>query len=148
MEDGAFYTGDDKIGAVLKSWPEILVSCIALKSDMIYCLKTEKIKKIENPENALKGFLEYYERCQYLLSPLMADWADALLRKTPDDFSFDFEYEDYVADWILFRLEKPEAAVLFEDWKWVRECFTGLIALYPPRLKKTLKTDEVLSELS
>lgn len=133
MEDGALYSGDDKIGALLKSWPEVLASCIALKSNSVYCLKTGKVKTIEDPENALKGFLQYYESCRHLLSPLMPDWADALLRKTSSAFSWDFEYEDPFTQWMLFRLEKKDPAVLFEEWKWIKDCFTSLIALYPVR---------------
>jgi hypothetical protein len=79
----------------------------------------------------LKNYLSYYLRCQSCLSPLIADWADALLRKNPKDFVPAFDYEDVVNQWVSDRLEIPNAETLFTEWGWLKDSFAGLIHLYP-----------------
>ncbi len=134
LEDGALHFGADTLSSLIRVWPEVLVSCVALNSQSIYFLKTGKIKQIEDPVSSLKKFVEYYLRCSEILSPLVPDWADALLRKTPEDFSQGFDFEDVVNEWVSLRLDMPDVEELFEDWKWLRSSFEGLIQLYPLRV--------------
>ncbi len=130
VEDGAFLFGDDKIGTMLKTWPEILATCCALKTSNVYALKSGKIKSIANPEESLKKFLEYYLRCKEHISPLLPDWADALLRKPS---ALKFGYETVVNQWMECRLEIPPFEKLSADWIGLKTTFSDLIALYPTR---------------
>ena len=66
---------------------------------------------------------------------MIPDWADALLRKGPEDFDGAFAYEDAVNEWVLPRLDLPKAEPLFEEWGWLKHSFEGLISLYPVRGK-------------
>lgn len=129
VEDGALYFGDDQISSLLKVWPEVLSACVALKSSKIYFLKTGKIKIIERPKEALEKFVAYFLRCQNTLSPLIPDWANAILRNF--EFSPEFDYRDEVYEWILPRLEIHET--FLEEWKWLQETFSELIELFPRR---------------
>jgi len=138
LEDGALHLGDDTIGSMFQGWPEILVASCVLQSSQIYILKTGKVKTVENASQALQKFLTYYLRCKEHISPLISDWVDPLLRKTPQAFRDTFRYEDEVHRWVQFRLNLPEPAVLFEEWKWVRPMFSDLIALYPGRSDETV----------
>lgn len=138
MEDGILHLGDDKLPSLLKIWPEALAASIALQSSHIYFLKTGKVKSISDPKSALKKFIEYYVRCNQGLSPLVPDWSDAFLRKTFEEFSYEFDYEDVVNQWIHARLELPEPKALFEEWSWLRDSFRGLVDLYPTRGKKEI----------
>ncbi|HSX13972.1 MAG TPA: exodeoxyribonuclease V subunit gamma [Chlamydiales bacterium] len=129
IEDGALHFGDDHISSLLKVWPEILAACVALESPKIYCLKTGKMKTIMQPKVALEKFVAYYLRCQRTLSPLIPDWANAILRK--GEFSPKFEYTDEVHEWMLPRLDIQEH--FLEEWKWLRESFSELMELFPKR---------------
>ena len=138
LEDGALHFGADSLSSLIKVWPEVLVSCVALNAPKIYFLKTGKVKEIEDPKGSLERYLEYFLRCSNTLSPLVPDWADSLLRKAPEDFSQSFDFEDVVNEWVLLRLDIPVAKELFEDWNWLRTSFEGLVKLYPSRGKHAL----------
>ena len=130
LEDGALHFGSDNLPSLLRTWPEILVTSIALSSKQIYFLKTGRIKEITNPEIALKKYVEYFLRTSSTLTPLIPDWADVILRDKKGDLSFD--YDDNVNEWIFLRLKTPEN---FEDWQWLKSSFEELIKLYPERQK-------------
>jgi exonuclease V gamma subunit len=133
---GYLHFGEDKISTLLKSWPEILVVSNALGTSEIFFAEKGKSKTIQDPKRAIGKFLDYYFRCCQVLSPLLPDWADALLRKGPDSFDPGEKIEDRTIDWVSERLEIPEAGVLFQEWGWMREAFSDLSALYPVRGKK------------
>lgn len=135
LEDGALHFGDDTLSSLLKVWPEVLAVSMAIQSKNIYFLKSGKVKTLIDPETSLKNYLSYYLRCQNCLSPLIPDWADALLRKQPKDFVPEFDYEDVVNQWISDRLEVMDAKTLFVEWDWLKASFAGLIQLYPQRGK-------------
>lgn len=129
MGDSALSYGDDSIGNFLKSWPETLAAMMALKSNQVRFLKNGRVKEIADPAKSMRSFLEYYFRCRTILSPLMPDWADALLKKEAADFDTKTEYDDFAVEWILARLEMPPAEALFSDWRWLRDVFSELIAV-------------------
>lgn len=135
LEDGALHLGDDKISSLLKVWPEVLALLTALERSEIYFLKSGKIKSVQNPKESLQRFIEYFLLCEESLSPLIPDWADVLLRKKAEDFSAEFAYEDAVNEWMMPRLDLPEADRLFQNWGWLKTSFEGLISLYPTRGK-------------
>ncbi len=139
---GFVHMGNDDIGSLLKIWPEALITSLALGTDQIFALKSGKIKKLEDPLKSLKAFLEYYFRCLAYPSPLLPDYADALLRKDANELEKKMrtqnrQLEDPIADWVLARAPTLNAEKIFEGWeKVLRESFSGLIALYPSRAKK------------
>jgi hypothetical protein len=135
LEEGALHVGDDNISALIQVWPEILIALHSLQKSHIYLLKTGKVKEVQNVEGALKDFLRYYLRCRETLSPLVSDWADALLRKSAKEFAPEFRYEDAAHRWVQHRLNMPDTDELFTKWEWLRGSFQELISLYPSRSK-------------
>ncbi|MBU6446668.1 MAG: hypothetical protein KGQ49_04650, partial [Verrucomicrobia bacterium] len=88
---------------------------------------------IHNAYLQLKAFIEYYFLCMEAPSPLLPDWADAILRKK-ELTSFDSSFEDPVLAWVLARAELPEAQEWIQTWEPVfTQTFQGLIDLYPTR---------------
>lgn len=138
VEKGSLHLGDDTISSMFQNWPEILISSCVLNSSEVYLLKSGKVKKIEDPKRALQRFLTYYLRCKEGLSPLIGDWVDPLLRKSPEDFQDTFRYEDEVHRFVQHRLDLPEPNSLFSEWSWLRPIFSDLIALYPGRSVETV----------
>jgi hypothetical protein len=148
LSQGALHWGDDSMASLMKRWPEILATCIARKSDRIYCIKSGKIKTIRDPVQAMHRFLSYYLQRSSLLSLLMPEWTEALLVKNPllvkegglspaDFFRMcetsgknQNETEDPVIPWMLTRIEWPTRESLLQEIDWLREVFADLIALY------------------
>lgn len=131
---------DDKIDGLLKVWPECLAAAIVLEKPAVVMVKTGKAKPLENVEEHLKSYLEYYFRCLKAPSPLIPAWSDPLLRKGV----FELEkkmgqremFEDPVKEWVMSRAEIPPAEKLFEEWGGcLKASFAGLISLYPTRKK-------------
>ena len=143
LEEGALHFGPDAIGSLLKVWPEVLATSVALGTSQIYFLKNGKVKSIENPKKSLQSFISYYLRCMETISPLLPDWADSLLRKGAESFDGKTEYEDPIVEWLAPRLDMPPPDVLFTEWSWLKEVFHDLIALYPVRAKGGVVHEEV-----
>ena len=136
LRQGALHLGDDSLPSLLRAWPELLAAAAALGAPYIYVLKNGKIKTIADPHKSLKSFICYYLKCSEALSPLLPDWADALLRKGPEAFERETQYEDPVVEWLLPRIAPFEPELLFQEWSWLKEVFQDLIALYPSRSQK------------
>jgi hypothetical protein len=137
---GLISSYDDQIGGLVKIWPEALGVACALQAPQIWMLKSGKSKTIQNPLEALKGYIAYYFRSLKAPSPLLSDWADALLRKGADELEKKMEkgsqFEDPVIDWVLARAKMPTAAEIFAVWgEDLRAIFQEAIALYPVRGK-------------
>lgn len=137
VRDGFLHLGEDAISGALRAWPEILATSIALESRKIYFLKSGKTRTLEEPTLALEAFLDYYFRCSSSLSPLIVDWIDPFLRKGIEEFDGEIRSQDPIVQWVLFRLGKFPKEQLFEEWGWLKETFSSLIALYPQRKGKS-----------
>lgn len=135
MGDGYLHIGEDSFAGIIKVWPEALVALIALGTSQILCLKSGKTRTIADPRGSLEKLLNYYGRASHGLSPLLPDWADSFLRKGIDAFREKDDWEDPVVDWLLPRLEIPPTEILFDQWNWLHEIFSDLIAIYPSRKK-------------
>lgn len=137
---GLICANDDNVSGLLKIWPEALAAAIALNAPQIWMLKNGKTKTIERAEEGLKAFVAYYFQCLAVPSPLLTDWADAILRKGVDELEkkmkMGSQFDDPVVDWVLARAEMPAAAEIMTGWgAYLRGAFCHLSALYPSRSK-------------
>jgi len=144
-QKGFVHTGNDNLEGLLKVWPECLAALVASGRREIYFLKSGKIKTVDQPDQALNAYLLYYFLSQSAPSPLLADWADSILRKGPDEWGKKMNdkvlgkgvrFEDAVWDWVIDRVDLPSADIWFDQWgEPLSEHFSQLTALYPARGK-------------
>lgn len=130
---------DDTIGGTLKHWPEILVVAIALNAPQVWMAKNGKSKAIEAPEKSLKAFLEYYFQSLDSPSPLLPDWADALLRKGASELESKMKkkplFQDPTFEWVLAAVELPEGEKIYQSWApFLQQTFGELAQLYIPKV--------------
>ena len=135
---GIVSLNEDSIGGTLKRLPEALAASTALNISQILFLRNGKSKRIEDPKQGLKAFVEYYFHCLSAPSPLLPEWADSLLRKGALELAKKMEigsrYEDPIIDWVFARADLGDAEEIFEDWSPIlRDTFQCLIDLYPSR---------------
>lgn len=138
-EKGLICTYDDKVDGILKVWPEALAVGMALHTPQVLMLRNGKTKNLVHIEQQLKAFIEYYFCASNAPSPLLTDWADALLRKGEPDLAKMMEkgsqFEDPVIEWVLARNE-ISAHEVYQRWgAYLKEAFGGLADLYPTRGK-------------
>lgn len=142
---GFIHAGNDNLEGLLRVWPECLAALIASGKQEIYCLKSGKIKTVDRPDRALKAFVSYYFLSQSAPSPLLADWADTLLRKGVGEWEKKIKdklmgkgvrFEDPVWNWVIGRVNLPQPSLWYEMWDSIlQEVFSELTALYPLRGK-------------
>ncbi|HSX37716.1 MAG TPA: exodeoxyribonuclease V subunit gamma [Chlamydiales bacterium] len=123
---GFIHTGNDHLEGLLRVWPECLATLVASGRSEIYCLKTGKIKLLDNPFDALKAFIYYYFLSLSAPSPLLCPWADSILRKGAVEWEKKIQdrllkksarFEDPVSDWVMARISLPAASRWMEHWK-------------------------------
>jgi exonuclease V gamma subunit len=137
---GFIHTGNDSLDGLLPAWPECLAALVAAGSSMIYCLKSGKIKTVDQSEAALKAYISYYFISEAAPSPLLVDWADPILRKGAAEWEKKItdkmskkgvRFEDPVWDWVAARVDFPPAAIWFDRWGvLLRKTFSDLTAIY------------------
>lgn len=137
---GLICANDDNVSGLLKVWPEALAAAIAFNAPQVWMLKGGKHKTIENAEEGLQSFVEYYFQCLAAPSPLLNDWADAILRKGSEELEKKMkkgsQFDDPVVDWVLARAEMPAAEEIMTGWgPYLKGAFCRLSALYPSRSK-------------
>lgn len=142
---GFIHAGNDNLEGLLRVWPECLAALVASGKQEIYCLKSGKTKTVDRPDRALKAFVSYYFLSQSAPSPLLADWADPLLRKGVGEWEKKMKdklmgkgvrFEDPVWNWVLGRVNLPQPSIWYEMWNPIfQEVFSELTALYPLRGK-------------
>jgi len=137
---GIICANEDNLSGVLKVWPEALIVAMTLNTPQILMLRNGKIKTLENVEQSLRAFIEYYFLSLTAPSPLLSDWADPFLRKGLAEFEKKMEkgssFDDPVVDWVLARAQIPTAEQLYANWHPIlQETFAALIQLYPTRGK-------------
>ncbi len=131
---GLLCAQEDHLGGLLKVWPDALAVAIAFEAPSIWMLKNGKQKKLHDPLRCLKAFIEYYFRCLSAPSPLLPDWADALLRKGGSDLEKKIQkgplFDDPVFNWVLARAQLPPAAQIVTAWApSLKETFDGLLQM-------------------
>ncbi|OGN64245.1 MAG: hypothetical protein A3E80_01065 [Chlamydiae bacterium RIFCSPHIGHO2_12_FULL_49_9] len=144
-DKGLVFLNEDNIGGALKVWPEILIAGLARKSPLVFSMKSGKSRILENLEESLRAYLEYYFRCLKTPSPLLPDWADSFLRKGAEDLEKKIQgalsgrnrLEDPVVDWVLARSELSSAEKMIDAWApYLKGAFGSLLSLYPTRAAK------------
>ncbi len=135
---GLVSANEDQIGSTLKIWPEALAAAICFDAPQIWMLRNGKIKNLQNPKESLKRFIEYYFHSLAAPSPLLSDWADALLRKGSLELEKKMEkgtlFEDPVFEWVFAHTELPPAEEICTEWSpFLKDAFKELILLYPAR---------------
>lgn len=62
--------------------------CLDIGNNLIFAKsKTSMCLRLENPDNLLQKYLEYYFKGHQNASPLIPDWIPSLLKKGPEEFS-------------------------------------------------------------
>jgi exodeoxyribonuclease V gamma subunit len=138
-QKGLLCANEDNIAGLLKVWPEALVTALSLEAPQVLMLKNGKIKELQEAEKDLKAFVEYYFCCLKAPSPLLADWADPILRKGVAELEKKMEkgssFEDPLIEWVAARVDLKPAAIFAEWAPYLKETFSSLQALYPTRGK-------------
>jgi exonuclease V gamma subunit len=115
---GFIHSGGDQIDGLLRVWPECLTALVASNKHEIHCLKSGRVRIVEDPKRALNAFLLYYFLAETAPSPLLADWANSILRK--GTFEWDekaTQFEDPVWKWVVERSSLPPANLWLENWQ-------------------------------
>lgn len=121
--EGFLYSGN-----LLRAWPSFLVYlCLSQGKAQLLLPKTQTIKQAPavDPRLLLKEWIGYYELSLENVSPLMPDWADALLSENRErlekamasSVSSFASYQDEILHWLNLREEKmPDADALIANW--------------------------------
>jgi exodeoxyribonuclease V gamma subunit len=126
-EEGFLYYGEKNMADFIKIWPSYLVFLISSEKDAKRDLLLLKAgKKIappkEDPELLLRKYLEYYELCLEHPSPLMPDFAKALLEGTEEDFKKAVKkngnewFVDEYLEWLTARDSLCHSEIIFANW--------------------------------
>jgi hypothetical protein len=135
---GLVCANEDSVSGLLKAWPDALAVALAFDAPQVWMLKSGKSKPIESAEKGLQAFLSYYFHSLASPSPLLADWADAFLRKGAEELRKKIEkealFEDPIMEWVLARVALPPAETMMAEWgPLLKETFAQIAALYPSR---------------
>ncbi len=131
VPNGVLHMGDDTIRGMLRRWPEILAVLAHTNTHSIFCLRTSRVREVQNPQESLQKIEALF--AQFHSTPLLfhPDWADAMLRKNqdPDDAT-----EDLTLQWMLDRCPGLDHKHEWQKARTVlRETLASLIALFPTR---------------
>lgn len=126
---GLLFHGTEKIEDLVKIWPSFLLSLQLpeqIPGGALLLTKSGKNKtwELEDPLQALADYLDYYEIAKENPSPLIPDWASALLLEGPEELAKAMRasassrrgYVDEVLEWFFAREKMPSAHVIFERW--------------------------------
>jgi exodeoxyribonuclease V gamma subunit len=137
---GLIYHGKDDLKDLVKAWPLFLifvnlpdfgVSC----QHQLLLSKEGKAKKfeLENPLSFLSDYLAYAELCCQNISPLMPDWAKAILQGEVEDLrksihsSKGSNFSDEYLDWLFAKDPEPLASMICKNWShYLRNIFSPL----------------------
>ncbi len=131
-EKGLIFRGKDTFEDRMKIWPEYLLFLQLQKEQAI--LLTKEQKRCEYPisdvDARLKAYLEYYRLALLQPSPLVPQWAEALLTKNPEGLAQVLskqEFPDPYLEWVISRDGPPSAEAIVENWeKTLRGAFYAL----------------------
>jgi len=135
---GLLFHGENDLKNLVKAWPLYLIYlCLGHKSTRLLFTKSGDVREllIENPQAALASYLEYYLLAKNNLSPLMPDWADALLRKSEIELlkamSNEFSQNDVYLSYLYRRQGMLDAKEVFQLWSPpLRKSFNTLLGVH------------------
>jgi len=129
---GVLHMGADDIGGLFRKWPLLLSILATNNTNKIFCLRTGKVRTVDNPKLALEAAIRFFSRCRTSFCFLHAEWADAVLRKNSVP-SID-QTKDQVLRWMMARSPAFDLEREMCLWKETfREDLASLITLFPVR---------------
>ena len=119
----------------------ILITALIFDAPHIWMVKNKRSKQLQNVEEALKAFVEYYLICLRSPSPLLPIWSDVFLRKEALELEKIMQksgaFKDPILSWVQSRIEMQDSHTLFNQWApFLKKTFKELIQIYPTREKK------------
>ncbi len=129
---GVLHMGADDIGGLFRKWPTLLSILATNNTNQIFCLRTGKVRIVDNPKLALEAARRFFSRCRTSFCFLHAEWADAVLRKNSAP-SLE-QTKDQVLRWLMARSPAFDLEREMGLWRETfREDLASLIALFPVR---------------
>ena len=131
---GLLFHGDKDLKHLIKVWPLYLIH-LHLNPQQAKILLTKNGKELEllvpDVQTALASYLEYFLIARTSPSPLMPEWATALLQKTEADFSKaiskSLSDEDPYLNYLQRRHALFDAKEAFDSWSgFLRKVFAPL----------------------
>lgn len=130
---GLLFHGDSDLKSLVKVWPLYLIFlCLDPKNSRL--LLTKKGEEFElpiaNPKAALSAYIEYFLIAKSSPSPLMPDWASALLEKSEEDLlkAMTKESDDIYLNYMKRRRMPFDPKEVFDSWSTpLRQMFSPLI---------------------
>lgn len=133
---GLLFHGSNDLKSLVKVWPLYLIFlCFDPENSRILLTKTgEELElPVANPRAALSSYIEYFLIAKSSPSPLMPDWASALLKKSEDDLlkAMTKQSDDIYLNYLQRRPGLLDPKKAFDLWSVpLRKIFSPLKALY------------------
>lgn len=117
---GLLYHGEKDLKSLVKVWPLYLIyRCLYGNGPLLLTKKGISLEvPIVDPHKDLAAYLEYYLRAKQTPSPLMPEWAPALLQGTADDLKkiLTRETEDPYVSYLKRRQGLFNPLETFDQW--------------------------------
>ena len=138
---GLVLHGRNDLKTLIRAWPLYLISlCLNPEGSKLFLTKSGEMMELPlaEPLEALSMYLDYFLLAKNSPSPLMPDWAEALLLKTEVEFSKVVSKrssnEDVYLDYLDRRGELFDAKSTFSMWNMcLNRVFAPLIDLFSER---------------
>jgi hypothetical protein len=129
---------DKKLYLLLPKWPALLAGLLATGTEKIYLFQQQKVPVVEisreRAEKELERIGAYFHGCRGLLSPLIPDWQEPLLRRGELEPLETEGGGDPIYRWVYERLPPAPLNEVWNVWApMLREVFQELISLLPIR---------------
>ncbi len=83
---GLLFHGERDLKSLVRAWPLYLVSlCTDPSSKLLFTKSGEAFELKVDPKTALSSYIEYFLMAKHSPSPLMPEWASALLKKSEQE---------------------------------------------------------------
>jgi exodeoxyribonuclease V gamma subunit len=137
---GLITNNDEKFFNLIKIWPDYLIFLkfqkeLGFEKNILF-LKTGIEKKLHefDVDSALEKYLKYYNRCLTEVSPLIKDWAEALLLENKNMkkvIKKSIEKEDFIDPyfkWAVASNDSPDADIIVSNWSdFLKDTFKPLL---------------------
>jgi exodeoxyribonuclease V gamma subunit len=123
--EGILFHGKQSLKDLVKIWPLFLSAQllpVAIKPAILFTKSGENRSFSLSAVEALQKYIAYYERAYSNVSPLLPDWASALLQGEHQDLekamraTYTASQNDPYLQWLVLRDPLPAASLLFQHW--------------------------------